>query len=935
MEKQTKKLTSWKNEPKIEDLRHDLEEALPYYSEHTSKISNWLSLLNVKNDVERNKRGRSGIAVKTIRKMYEWRYASLASPFLVEKNLFKVQPKTKNDVEASIQNQLILNDQFSNKINKVKLINDLVRTLVNEGTAIIRTGWDYQAGEYTVYQPVYKYRSPKPEEEQLILLEIGKVLQEQGFTEEQLADQMNQQLGSDPNALQMLQGSENPLDPRTSQLLSNRAASYVDGDMPQEDYDKFRNIGQGMEDGNFQSLTNAATEDAYDEHYANYQQAFDEESQALENPLAEAQMQQQAMQEASMPQEPQIDPQVQAWKEASEKIRTLNELAKKKGKDPIFTEMDNETLQRSIEESMDRGKVVIAEKTKKTKPVKEIRVEVNKPVVEVMNNFDVIFDPTCNGDVNKAKFIIYKFETCYADLKANEEIYTHVDDLLDEDNEIKSNVLEMSDRDFHQYRTSQFRFKDKSRKRFTAYEYWGYYDIDDSGLLQPIVVTFVDDVIIRMEVSPFPDKKLPFTVIQYMPVSNSIYGEPDAELIEDNQRIITMLTRSIIDITAKTATAQTSYPKGFLDVVNKTRFFNGENYEYNPVSGMHPSQAVYTHNVQELPNSVFSFLNQQIQDVESATGIKSYSHGIDQTAYGQNIGARFSLANLTQRESDILYRVSSALSEVGNKVISMNGKWLEEENAVQLTGYEFITIPKDALDGTFNVRVDVSSTTENFTQAQNLSFLLQTLGNTVDFEVTRPLLVKLASLYHMDDVAMSIQQYAPEPDPVQQELMQLQVEKAKKEIEKISSDISSAQAEAEYFAARSAYIQALADNEDLKYIRSGDGIDHEEKKDIIREEANAKALAQIARSRDPDIDPADQKRAAKAIVDKETNEQQLPQRTAANTRPPIPTNNSLTSTSNPLRTGQKVNPEPRPRLPPIGDNPPNPLNNLNRKLGLT
>lgn len=935
MEEQRKKLTSWKNEPKIEDLRHDLEEALPYYTAQTSKITNWLSLLNVKNDVERNKRGRSGIAVKTIRKMYEWRYASLASPFLVERNLFKVQPKTKNDIEAAIQNQLVLNDQFSHKINKVKLINDLVRTLVNEGTAIIRTGWDYQAGEYTVYQPVYKYRNPKPEEEQLILLEIGKVLREQGFDENQLADQMNQDIGSDPSALEMIGQNPDVLGSRNAQLLSNRAASYVDEPMTDEEHTKFNQIGRDIEQGNLDSVFEAASNDAYDEHFADYQKAFDSESQMLENPLSEAQMQQQAQQQmqddSSIPQEE--DPQIKAWKEVSEKIRTLNEIAVKKGKDPIFTELDNETLQRSIEESMDRGKVVIAVKTKKTKPVKETRVEVNKPVVEVMNNFDVIFDPTCNGDVEKAKFIIYKFDTCYADLKANEEVYTHVDDLLDEDKEIKKNVLEMSDRDFHQYRTGQFRFKDKSRKRFTAYEYWGYYDIDNSGLLQPIVVTFVGDVIIRMEVSPFPDKKLPFTVIQYMPVSNSIYGEPDAELIEDNQRIITMLTRSIIDITAKTATAQTSYPKGFLDVINKTRFFNGENYEYNPVSGMHPSQAVYTHNVQELPNSVFAFLNQQIQDVESSTGIKSYSHGLDQTAYGQNIGARFSLANLTQRESDILYRISSALSKVGVKVVSMNGKWLEEENTVQLTGYEFMTIPKDALDGSFNVNVDVSSTTENFTQAQNLSFLLQTLGNTVDFEVTRPLLVKLARLYHMDDVAMSIQEYAPQPDPVQQELMQLQVEKAKKEIEKISSDIASAQAEAEYFAARSAYIQALADNEDLKYIRSGDGIEHEEKKDIIREEANAKALAQIARSRDPDIDPQDQRKAAKTIVDQETNEQQP--RTAANTRPPIPTNNSLTSTSNPLRTGQKVNPEPRPRLPPIGDNPPNPLNNLNRKLGLT
>jgi hypothetical protein len=49
-----------------------------------------------------------------------------------------------------------------------------------------------------------------------------------------------------------------------------------------------------------------------------------------------------------------------------------------------------------------------------------------------------------------------------------------------------------------------------------------------------------------MEENPFPDKKLPFISVQYLPTRKSIYGEPDGALLEDNPSRFILKVKSII-----------------------------------------------------------------------------------------------------------------------------------------------------------------------------------------------------------------------------------------------------------------------------------------------------------------------------------------------------------------------------------------------------
>src|SRR5690554_5112097 len=76
---ETAKLTNWKNEPTVQDLKQDLQDALPDHTAQVSKIDTWLDNLFVRGSaVPKSKEGFSKVVPKLIRKQAEWRYASLS-----------------------------------------------------------------------------------------------------------------------------------------------------------------------------------------------------------------------------------------------------------------------------------------------------------------------------------------------------------------------------------------------------------------------------------------------------------------------------------------------------------------------------------------------------------------------------------------------------------------------------------------------------------------------------------------------------------------------------------------------------------------------------------------------------------------------------------------------------------------------------------------
>ena len=461
----------------------------------------------------------------------------------------------------------------------------------------------------------------------------------------------------------------------------------------------------------------------------------------------------------------------------------------------------------------------------------EIEKEViNRPVVQIRDSRNVIIDPSCEGDIDNAQFIIDKFTTDLSSLKKDgryynldkieEKNYATVDDTYYHDNDYKSDP--------------SFRFTDKPRKKLVAYEYWGYWDIDDSGIVKPIVATWVGDTIIRLEENPFPDKKLPFVVIQYLPPDNeTVYGDSDASLLKDNQDIIGAVSRATIDLIGRSANAQRGVRKDLLDPINRDKFNKGLDYEFNPVSN--PKDAIVTSKLPEIPRSALEVIQLQNNEAEALTGVKAFTGGISGDALGSSVGSvRSALDATAKRELGILRRLSEGIKQVGRKIISMNAVWLADEEIIRITDSEFVNIKRSALAGNFDLSLEVSTAEMDNQKAGELSFMLQTTGNTLPFDITKIILCKIADLRKLPDLSKMIQDYTPQPDPFVQEKNRLEIELLKAQISNenakaqeniVDVQLKAAKTQAELAKARLS--GSKADEVDLNYLEQSSGLKQE------------------------------------------------------------------------------------------------------------
>jgi hypothetical protein len=652
-------LTNWKNEPTLLALKTDLEAAKPSHQNQMLKIDRWNDLREVKGKARPPEvKGRSKVQPKLIRTQAEWRYSALTEPFNGTQKLFKISPATWEDKAAADQNELVLNHQFRTQLNRIKLIDDFVRTTVDEGTCVLRTGW--KRSTVMVTETVTKFDLyPITQQEQLDVLQQAIALRDEN-----------------PRAY------EEQVTPDVKQCV-----------------------------------------DFYDE--------TGEATYAVPNG---------------------------------------------------------------------------------TEEVKVEKILENKPTVDVLDPHNVIIDPSCCGDLNKAMFVVVSFETSHSELKKEGKRYKNLDQVIWDNNSPATHPEHYSSI------PDNFQFNDKARKKVIAYEYWGFYDIHKDGTLSPFVATWIGNVLIRMELNPFPDEKLPFVVVPYLPLKRELWGETDAELLEDNQAIAGAVTRGMIDLMGRSANGQQGIAKGMLDPMNRRRYDNGQDYEFNP--NFNPTTGVIEHKFPEIPQSAMLMLGLQNQQAESITGVKAYAGGISGEALGDvAAGIRGVLDAASKREMAILRRMAQGMTEVAKKIISMNSEFLSDKEVIRITNEEFVTVNREDLKGNFDLITDISTAEVDNAQAQDLGFMLQTMGPNMDPSISMMILAEIARLKRLPELSHTLANYKPQPDPITVKKQELEIKKLEMEIAELDSKILLNQAKA-------AEAAASKDKMDLDYVEQETGTKH-------------------------------------------------------------------------------------------------------------
>ena len=464
---------------------------------------------------------------------------------------------------------------------------------------------------------------------------------------------------------------------------------------------------------------------------------------------------------------------------------------------------------------------------------REIETDIiNRPVLQVKDSRNVIIDPSCEGDIDNAQFIIDIFLTDLSTLKKDSR-YSNLD-LITEN---QFNGVSLDDYQYYdtEYRIDpNFKFQDKPRKKLVAYEYWGYWDINGDGIVKPIVATWIGDVMIRLEENPYPDKKLPFVVVQYLPPDHdTVYGDSDASLLKENQDIIGAVSRSIIDLIGRSANAQQGVRKDLLDPINRDRFNKGMDFEYNPVTNI--ENALYMTHIPEVPRSALELIQLQNDEAEALTGVKAFTGGISGDALGSSVGGiRSALDATAKRELGILRRLSDGLKEIGKKIIAMNSVWLSDEEIIRITDEAFVAIKRSDLAGNFDLSLSVSTAEMDNQKASELAFMLQTTGNSLPFDITKIILIKIADLRKLPDLSKMIADYVPQPDPLEQQKAQLEIELLKAQIanEKAKAnenavDVQLKAAKTQSELAKAGKLSSEKDKVDLDYVEQATGLSQE------------------------------------------------------------------------------------------------------------
>lgn len=521
--------------------------------------------------------------------------------------------------------------------------------------------------------------------------------------------------------------------------------------------------------------------------------------------------------------------------ETEEEMQELQQLAQAYQQDPETFKINSDDLTTQvIEASLQRQMPLKAVVTGTEVVVKE-KILANHPAPEILDYRSVIPDPTCEGNLEEASFIIRVFETSLSELKKSGK-YENLDKI--QPNSGKS-VEDYDDQE------PSFTFKDKPRQRMDAVEYWGYWDIHGTGEVVSIVATWIGNTMIRLEENPSPDGKLPFVSCQLMPVRKSNFGQPNAHLIGDNQAIQGATIRGMVDLLGKSANAQVGRAKDALDPRNKARFERGDSYEYNPTSD--PSKAFYMHKFPEIPQSALLMNQVMVSDAQELTGVRPFAQSQSGTVGSETAaGVRSADDATTKRESGVLRRLANCLTRMARKYIAMNAEFLTEAEVVRITNDQFVEVRVDDLAGDYDVVVEISTAEADNAKAQELAFMMQTTAQSMGPEFTKIILADIAKLRKMPELAQKIEEYEPQPDPMEQEIKMLTIEKLKAEISEINTRAMENQASAILDQAKAGTEQAKAGNlqsdtdlKDLSFVEQEKGVTQERAKELQSQQAKA------------------------------------------------------------------------------------------------
>lgn len=217
------------------------------------------------------------------------------------------------------------------------------------------------------------------------------------------------------------------------------------------------------------------------------------------------------------------------------------------------------------------------------------------------------------------------------------------------------------------------------------WECWVKLDIDGDGLLEPLLVTFTDNVLLRVEENPFDHGEPPFETIVPIIDCHRLYGISVTDLVIEFQRMKTSLYRNLFDNIA--------FSVNNFFLVNRS-----SGTDIGALLNIKPGSVVFTDDVntgvremkpESLSQSIFQLFDYLDTGKENRTGITKYNQGLDAGSLNKMLAIDTPIPM-----ADGTYKMNGDLVE-GDLVVGSNGK------ATTVIKAHPIKLPERAFELTF------------------------------------------------------------------------------------------------------------------------------------------------------------------------------------------------------------------------------------------
>lgn len=493
----------------------------------------------------------------------------------------------------------------------------------------------------------------------------------------------------------------------------------------------------------------------------------------------------------------------------STKPRTANDVYK--------AELDEKMLNYFFNREFDKVKfiktllnVMVKEGTAIVKVSWEKNTYNNRPYADVLYNEDVFTEPNAVS-IEDSNYIIHRFETTFekleSDKRYNKDSINKFKAIFDKDEFGSINDQAIAD-DMHDRMT--YLTEGGSFKKIYVYEYW----VKSKDGIK--IISFLNS---GAEIEIIAEEKFeynwfPFIEFQLYLDEFKIWGRSLSDVITDEQKFMTSIVRGVIDNMALSNNGQKFVRKGALDSVNFKNLMEGKSViEVNSTEAL--QNVVFDGRFNELPQSVYNLLQIIEGQAEGLTGVSKMMQGLHDISTESATSSQIMMSQSQIRLLDIEENIKSSLTKMFSFWIEMIIDYIEDKQMLQITGTTFIEqkdklirkltkqyqvdkmpkdtqikamqlIMKEANDifdkktSKYDLKIEIATDGLKQIKINQINMLLQQSGPLIQAgaippKVVQQLAAQLFELFDYPDIAKETREFEPQPDPMQQQMMQLQM----------------------------------------------------------------------------------------------------------------------------------------------------------------